>query len=114
MEPVRPIHSIKRGGVWGFGRMSDPAALERRLEQMQDSLDSMHSRLDKFYSWAGQLQAEFRSMKQRTGFLEGATQDRFDFTQAQQPKASPKKVFGGDEDDALWARMVRITGQKPP
>jgi hypothetical protein len=53
-------------------------------------------------------------MKQRTGFIEGVMQEQFDFTQIQpiaQPTQEPVKVFGGDEDNALWARMMRISGK---
>lgn len=94
--------------------MSDPRDIERRLTQLQDSLDSMHIRMDRFYSWAGLLQSEFRSMKQRTGFIEGVVQENFDFTQSQSHLAPPKareRVFGGEDDSALWARMMRITGK---
>ena len=94
--------------------MSDQSNIEQRLIQLQDSLDSIHQRMDRFYSWASELQTEFRSMKQRTGFIEGVMQEQFDFTQIQpiaQPTQEPVKVFGGDEDNALWARMMRISGK---
>lgn len=96
--------------------MSDQNNIEKRLIQLQDSLDSIHQRMDRFYSWAGLLQSEFRSMKQRTGFVEGLLQERFEFTQNQPSAPSTQergKVFGSDEDDALWARMMRISGKKP-
>ena len=94
--------------------MSTPSDIERRLTQLQDSLESLHHRMDRFYSWAGLLQSEFRNMKQRTGFIEGMVQEKFDFTQNQPPLAShngSEKGFGGDDDNALWARMMRITGK---
>ena len=94
--------------------MSDQSNIEQRLIQLQDSLDSIHQRMDRFYSWAGLLQSEFRSMKQRTGFMEGLMQERFDFTQIQPntpPMQEQRKVFGSDEDNALWARMMRISGK---
>jgi hypothetical protein len=96
--------------------MSDQNNIEKRLIQLQDSLDSIHQRMDRFYSWAGLLQSEFRSMKQRTGFVEGLLQERFEFTQNQPSAPSTQeraKVFGSNEDDALWARMMRISGKKP-
>ena len=94
--------------------MSDSVDLETRLINIQDSLDSIHQRMDRFYAWAGLLQSEFRNMKQRTGFIEAAMQEKFDFTQNHQPMESQKggeKSFVGDDDDALWARMMRINGK---
>lgn len=94
--------------------MSNPEDIERRLIQLQDSIDSLHHRMDRFYAWAGLLQQEFRNMKQRIGFIEGVVQEKFDFTQNQPPLASlrgSEKEFGGDDDNALWARMMRITGK---
>lgn len=92
--------------------MSTPNDIENRLTQLQDSLDSLHNRMDRFYSWAGLLQSEFRSMKQRTGFIETVVQGNFNFTQSEPPPATPSgKVFGGEDDNALWARMMRITGK---
>ena len=93
--------------------MSDAQDIERRMTRLEDSLDSIHHRIDRFYSWAGLLQSEFRNMKQRTGFIEGAIQDKFDFNNAQPKAVQPTKAFGGDDDSALWARMMRITGKKP-
>ncbi len=40
------------------------------LQQINDSLDSMHHRMDRFYAFASQLMVEHRDMKQRIGFLE--------------------------------------------
>jgi hypothetical protein len=94
--------------------MSNPGDIERQLTQLQESVDSLHHRMDRFYSWAGLLQAEFRNMKQRTGFIEEVVHAKFDFTQNQPPLASlrgSEKGFGGDDDNALWARMMRITGK---
>ena len=94
--------------------MSDATDLEKRITNLEESLHSMHGRLDRFYSWAGLLQSEFRNMKQRTAFMEGMLQERFDFNQTQPPCTLTKEggnVFGGDDDNALWARMMRITGK---
>ena len=105
---------IKGAGAAVHVSMSTSSDIERRLTQLQDSVDSLHSRMDRFYSWAGLLQSEFRNMKQRTGFIETVVQDSFDFTQMQPQAAPPKgreKVFGGEDDNALWARMMRITGK---
>lgn len=95
-------------------QMSSPVDIEKRLTQLQDSMDSLHNRMDRFYSWAGLLQSEFRSMKQRMGFIETMTQEKFDFTQGHPQQTLLKgdgKVFGGEDDNALWARMMRITGK---
>ena len=40
------------------------------MQKINDSLDSLHHRMDRFYAWASQLQVEFRDMKQRIGFIE--------------------------------------------
>ena len=87
------------------------------MTQLQDSLDSMHHRMDRFYSWASQLQSEFRNIKQRTGFIEEVVQEKFDFTHPQRlssPRKTEPKVFGGEDDAALWARMMRLTGKDKP
>lgn len=94
--------------------MSNTCDIDKRLTQLQDSIDSLHHRMDRFYSWAGLLQAEFRSMKQRMGFIETMSQENFDFTQSHTqppPLKGDGKVFGGEDDNALWARMMRITGK---
>jgi hypothetical protein len=96
--------------------MCDTADLEKRITNLEESIHSMHGRMDRFYAWAGLLQSEFRNMKQRTAFMEGMLQERFNFTQAQSPPCGihtqvEGKVFGGDDDNALWARMMRITGK---
>ena len=94
--------------------MSTQGDIDKRLTQLQDSIDSLHHRMDRFYSWAGLLQSEYRSMKQRMGFIETVAQDNFDFTQSQPQPTLLKgdgKVFGGEDDSALWARMMRITGK---
>ncbi len=41
------------------------------LRDCNDSLASLHQRMDRFYAWASQLQVEHRDLKQRVGFLEG-------------------------------------------
>ena len=48
----------------------DPKALQK----MQDSLDSMHTRLDRFYSWAAELQVQIRNLQGRQSFLESQAQ----------------------------------------
>ena len=40
------------------------------LEDLNDKVESLHRRLDKFYEWAAILQKEFRDMKSRQMFLE--------------------------------------------
>ncbi len=44
--------------------------MERDLRDVNDKLDSLHRRMDKFYEWAVLLQKEFKDMKQRQRFLE--------------------------------------------
>ena len=44
--------------------------MDQDLRDINDKLDSLHRRMDKFYEWAAILQKEFRDMKQRQGFIE--------------------------------------------
>ena len=39
-------------------------------QSTQDSLDSLHSRMDKFYAWAAELQLQMRNIQSRQTFLE--------------------------------------------
>jgi hypothetical protein len=52
------------------------------LQKINDSLDSIHQRMSRFYAWASQLQVEFRDMKQRIGFIESRTNVDFSFDDA--------------------------------
>ncbi len=63
---------------------------------IQDSLDSLHHRVSKFYEWASQLQVEFRDIKQRIGFLESMVQENIVFKQ---------KGETGEDDSALLSRI---------
>jgi hypothetical protein len=49
-------------------------------QELQDSLESLHKRMDSFYSWAAQLQLELRNIQKRQVFLE--SQAKFDFSAA--------------------------------
>jgi hypothetical protein len=51
-------------------------------QELQDSLDSLHSRMDRFYSWAAQLQVEIRHLQKRQAFLE--SQVALDFSAAEE------------------------------
>ena len=52
--------------------------MERDLRDVNDKLDSLHRRVDKFYEWAAILQKEFRDMQQRLRFIEA--QSPMDFS----------------------------------
>jgi uncharacterized protein (DUF3084 family) len=52
------------------------------VQKINDSLDSLHHRMSRFYAWASQLQVEFRDMKQRITFLESSTHTDFSFNDA--------------------------------
>jgi hypothetical protein len=52
--------------------------MERDLRDVNDKLDSLHRRVDKFYEWAAILQKEFRDMQQRMRFIEA--QSPMDFS----------------------------------
>lgn len=42
------------------------------IRDVKDALDSLHRRMDRFYSWASQLQVEMRNVNQRLWILETA------------------------------------------
>jgi hypothetical protein len=67
---------------------------KKDLRDVNDRLDSLHRRMDKFYEWTAILQKEFRDMQQRQKFLESKT----DFV-----------------PDPLQARMnkIKLTSQDP-
>ena len=44
------------------------------LQEVRDSLDSLHLRVDKFYSWAAELQLQMRNIQSRQTFLESQSQ----------------------------------------
>jgi hypothetical protein len=44
--------------------------MDSNQRDINDKLDSLHKRMDKFYEWAAILQKEFRDMQQRQGFIE--------------------------------------------
>ena len=44
------------------------------MQNMQDSLDSLHTRLDRFYAWAAELQVQIRNLQGRQTFLESQSQ----------------------------------------
>ena len=66
----------------------DPKA----LQALQDSVDSLHLRVDKFYSWAAELQLQIRNLQGRQTFLE--SQSQIDILQT--------------DDTALQARLEKI------
>lgn len=43
---------------------------DRNLRDLHDKMDSLHQRMDRFYSWASCLQVEFRNMQQKQMFIE--------------------------------------------
>jgi hypothetical protein len=67
------------------------------LQKINDSLDSLHHRMDRFYAWASQLQVEFRDLKQRIGFLEATVQSNFYF--------NDKDTVVCAEEEELMARL---------
>jgi hypothetical protein len=44
--------------------------MDTSQRDINDKLDSLHRRMDKFYEWAAILQKEFRDMQQRQVFIE--------------------------------------------
>ena len=75
----------------------------KQLQQLQDSLDSAHHRLDRFYSWASQLQVETRNIQQRLKFTE--SQLNIDFGKNECRKKDPE---GAGEESTLLARLGEI------
>ena len=78
---------------------------ERKLQKLQDSLDSAHHRLDRFYSWASQLQVETRNIQQRLKFTE--SQLKIDFSGEND---SRKNSSSEEEESSLLARLEEIRG----
>lgn len=67
----------------------------RDLRDVNDKLDSLHRRVDKFYEWAAILQKEFRDMQQRQRFIESNCPMDFPL-------------------DSLQNRLESITGRRNP
>ena len=78
---------------------------ESKLQKLQDSLDSAHHRLDRFYSWASQLQVETRNIQQRLKFTE--SQLKIDFSGEND---SRKNSSSEEEESSLLARLEEIRG----
>ncbi len=83
MERLGLVHAVRSAGSVKPARDSGSAYLihlsmrlfgmdkgPRDLRDIDDKLDSLHRRVDKFYEWAALLQKEFRDMQQRQRFLE--------------------------------------------
>jgi glycyl-tRNA synthetase beta subunit len=62
--------------------MEETPITNRQLRDFTDRLESLHSRMDSFFAWAGVLQKEYRAMQQRVAFLE--SQCALDMGQAAQ------------------------------
>jgi uncharacterized coiled-coil DUF342 family protein len=75
--------------------------LRREVREVKESLESIHHRLDKFHSWAAQLQMEYRGMQQRLRFIEGNTERGC-------AKAEDPIVLISDAE--LMERLSRIKG----
>jgi hypothetical protein len=75
---------------------TQPCILQMEQRDIQDSLDSLHKRTDRFYQWASQLQVEFRDIKQRIGFLESMVQENIVFKQKGETE---------EDDSALLSRI---------
>jgi len=67
------------------------------LQKINDALDSLHQRMDRFYAWASQLQVEFRDLKQRIGFLETTVQTNIYFNDMDSTACA--------EEEELMARL---------
>ena len=50
--------------------MSNSDSHNNEMRDMVDKLDSLHHRMDSFYSWAAVLQKEFRNLSHRVQLLE--------------------------------------------
>jgi hypothetical protein len=48
----------------------DTPTTNLQLRDFTDRLESLHSRMDKFYEWSAVLQKEIRNLQQRLSFLE--------------------------------------------
>jgi hypothetical protein len=86
-------------GAWFFFRISGLNKAEKMeptdpkaLQNLQDSVDTLHRRMDRFYEWAAELQVQIRNLQRRQEFLE--SQAKIDVSQS--------------EDAALQARLARM------
>lgn len=43
---------------------------QKALRDLNDKIDSIHGRMDRFFGWASCLQVEFRNIQQRLKFIE--------------------------------------------
>ncbi len=52
--------------------------INKEMRDINDKLDSLHNRMDRFYAWSALLQKEFRDIQQRQKFIE--SQCSFEFS----------------------------------
>ena len=78
---------------------STAAITNKQLREFTDKLQSLHTRMDRFYEWAGVLQKEYRAMQQRVSYLE--SQCELDMGQTAQ-------------DSCLQQRLRQVKQDQPP
>ena len=66
--------------------------MDTKSRDFTDRLESLHTRQDKFYEWAAQLQKEYRQVQQRLAFLE--SQVKLDMGQKAQEESLLERVNG--------------------
>ena len=66
--------------------------MDTKSRDFTDRLESLHTRQDKFYEWAAQLQKEYRQVQQRLAFLE--SQVKLDMGQKAQEESFLERVNG--------------------
>jgi hypothetical protein len=83
--------------------MSEDRDTALRFRDIQDSLDSLHQRMDRFYEWASALQVEMRNAHQRVWALEHQS------LELHSPVPTPVKEAEGHDETSLLERLDRLT-----
>ena len=64
----------------------------KQAQAIQDSLNSLHKRMDNYYAWAAQLQVEIRNIQKRQTFLESQAKVDIPLIEEAQLQARLEKI----------------------
>jgi predicted nucleic acid-binding Zn-ribbon protein len=85
--------------------MDDKQIENREIRDINDSLDSLHQRMDRFYAWASQLQVEMRNAHQRLWVLETAMGGGLNLNN---PKVNSKIDKAEPTEESLLDRLKNL------
>jgi hypothetical protein len=74
----------------------------RLLIDINDKMDTLQTRMDRFFEWAGVIQREYRNLQNRLTFIESQCLDRAQF--------HPSTCL--DEEQRLKVRLEAVKGFK--